>query len=50
MKPEEMTLDEIREQLALYNRLYYQKKKTGNRLYGHQKSQCTKTPRKKQNR
>ena len=27
MKPEEMTLDEIREQLALYNRLYYQKRR-----------------------
>ena len=27
MKPEEMTLDEIKEQLALYNRLYYQKRR-----------------------
>ena len=27
MKPEDMTLDEIKEQLALYNRLYYQKRR-----------------------
>ena len=26
-KPEDMTIDEIREQLALYNRLYYNKRR-----------------------
>ena len=26
-KPEDMTMDEIREQLALYNRLYYNKRR-----------------------
>ena len=27
VKPEDMTLEEIKEQLALYNRLYYQKRR-----------------------
>ena len=27
IKPEDMTIDEIREQLALYNRLYYNKRR-----------------------
>ena len=26
-KPEDLTLEEIKEQLALYNRLYYQKRR-----------------------
>ena len=33
VNPEDMTLEEIKEQLALYNRLYYQK--TRKRLYGN---------------
>ena len=27
IKPEDMTLEQIKEQLALYNRLYYQKRR-----------------------
>ena len=27
LSPEDMTLEEIKEQLALYNRLYYQKRR-----------------------
>ena len=33
--PEDMTLEEIKEQLALYNRLYYQKRRHEKKTYGN---------------
>ena len=49
VSPEEMSLEQIKEQLALYNRLYYQKRRHEKDFMETKKSQCNETLQKESN-
>ena len=43
ISPEDLTLEEIKEQLAIYSRLYYHKKKTDAKYIGAKKQRAIET-------